>query len=197
MARRRSRSVSFAPLVVVIGLAVAGYFAWRHRDAWMPAPAPSSTPAAPFAGSALDACALAPLARVEAALGAKDASARRVGAEADVPAAGACTYEFRHDGRKRSLVVLAFTRESLARAGGEALAPRDYFRSTVTGLEYALKSVPAPVAGLGDEAAAAGFDGGASGQLVVRRGDIVLQFVGDGIDRAAVERAAHELVAAR
>lgn len=189
--------MSFAPLAVVIVLSIAAYFAWRHRDAWVPAPAPSSTPAAPFAGSALDACTLAPLARVEAALGAKDASARRVGAEADVPAAGACTYDFERDGRKASLVVLAFTRESLARAGREALAPREYFQSTVTGLEYALKSVPVPVAGLGDEAAAAGFAGGASGQLVVRRGDTVLQLVGDGVDRAAVERAARELVAAR
>lgn len=197
MPRRRSHRVSFVPLVVAVVLAVAIYFSWRHRDAWWPEPAATPTAAAPFAGAALDACTLAPLARIEAALGAKGTSLRRVGAEADVPAAGACTYEFERAGRRGSLVVLAFTRESLARGVGEALAPREYYASTVTGLEYALKAVPSPITGLGDEAAIAGFEPGGEGQLVVRSGDTVLQLVARELDRAAVERAARELVVAR
>ena len=197
MARRRaSHSVSFAPIVIVAVLAVAGYLAWRYRDALLPAaktPVTAATPAATAA--ALDVCALAPRADVAAALGTDALEARHAGAGADVPVAGACTWEFTRDGRKGSLVVLAFTRGSLARGAG-GLQGHDYYASVVTGLEYELKSVPKPLAGLGDEAAVAGFEGG-EGQVVARRGALVLQLVARGAARAATERAARAMLAAR
>ena len=198
MARRRaSHSVSFAPLVIVAAVAVAGYFAWRHRGALLPAATKpvATTPAPAASAAALDVCALAPRADVAAALGTESLEARPAGAGADVPVAGACTWEFTRDGRKGSLVVLAFNRGSLARSAG-GLQGHDYYASVVTGLEYELKSVPKPLAGIGDEAAVAGFEGG-EGQVVARRGDLVLQLVARGADRAATERAARAMLAAR
>src|SRR5687767_16457 len=128
MARRRaSHSVSFAPLVIVAVLAAGGYLAWRHRDALLPSTkTPAATTSPPVSAAALDVCALAPRAEVAAALGTASLEARHAGAGADVPVAGACTWEFDRGGRKGSLVVLAFTRDSLARAGGK-LQGHDYY----------------------------------------------------------------------
>jgi len=196
MARRRSssaHSVSFAPLVVAALIAAGGWAAWHFRDRLLPKPA---TPPRASA-AALDVCALAPRARIARALGVSELEARHVGAAADVPAAGACTFEFARDGRAGSVVVLAFTSGSLSR-GGSRIGGHDYYTSVVTGLEYALKDVPAPVAGLGDEAATAGFaDGAGPAQLVARRGDTVLHLVVRGASRDAAVGVARELLAAR
>lgn len=134
--------------------------------------------------------------RVASALRVASVEPRHVGAASGVPAAGSCTFDFAAPGAGGSIIALAFTRESLAR-GGSPLAPHEYYASVVTGLEYELKSVPRPLAGLGDEAASAGFDGAASGQLVARRGDLVLHLVSSGADAAATEALARALLAAR
>ena len=182
----------------MLSLALAGGFAWRHREAWLPQPAaPVAVPSAPAAAAAFDVCALAPRVRVAAALGVAAVEVRHVGAGADVPAAGSCTFDFERGGRRGSVVALAFTSASLERGDAPADA-HAYFDSVVTGLEYALKDVPQTIAGLGDEAASAGFDGGAGpAQLVARRGDLVLHLVVRGADRDAAQRLARELIASR
>ena len=67
----------------------------------------------------------------------------------------------------------------------------------MTGLEYAWKESPRPLAGVGDEAAIAGFgaDSPRAGELVVRRGDQVFDLVVEGADAAATRRLAAALVA--
>lgn len=193
MARRKSRSLPFVPLFVVIALALAAWLAWRYRDMLLPA---STAPVAPVA-AAFDVCAMAPADRIANALGAPSVETRHVGAASDVPAAGACTFDFARGGQPGSVVALAFTRASLAR-GGNTMASPDYYASVVTGLEYELKSVPHEVEGLGDEAAVAGFDDAAGpAQLVARRGDLVLQLIVRGADAEAAQRLARTLLAGR
>lgn len=196
MARRKTRSVPFVPLLVVIALALAGWLAWRYSDRLLP---PATAPVAPVApvATAFDVCAMAPADRVADALGAPAIEVRHIGAAADVPAAGACTFDFTRGGRAGSVVALAFTRASLAR-GGSAMHSHDYYASVVTGLEYELKSVPQAIGDVGDEAAIAGFDDAAGpAQLVARRGDLVLQLVVRGTDAEAATRLARTLLAGR
>ena len=188
MARRKRSRSPLPTLVLLAVVAAGGWAAWRYGPALLArfeAPAPGTT-----AGAALDVCARATPAAIAQALGKPDAQPRHVGAGADVPAAGACTWDFAGG----SLVALWFTPASLARGkvegGGHA-----YFESVATGLEYAFKEPPARIAGLGDEAAAAGFAGGpALAQVVVRKGDDVVTFVVNGVDRPAAERAARLVV---
>ncbi|HVF35757.1 MAG TPA: hypothetical protein VND91_10585 [Candidatus Saccharimonadia bacterium] len=183
-------------MLIVAVLAIAAWLAWRYRAALLPASAPSPSATAP-AAAALDVCAMSPAERIAAALGVPSVEARHVGAASDVPAAGACTFDFARGVRPGSVVALAFTRASLAR-GGSAIHSHDYYTSVVTGLEYEIKAVPNTLAGIGDEAAAAGFDGGAGpGQLVARRGDLVLQLVVRGADAEAAQRLARTLLAGR
>ena len=183
-ASRDVLSLSGGPLLLGLlaaGVVIGGNAALLARFA--PAQAPT-------AGSALDVCARATPADVAKALGTRAADPRHVGAGADVPAAGACTWDFGGG----SIVALWFTPGSLARGKVDSHG-HAYYDSVVTGLEYAFKEAPAKIAGLGDEAAAAGFDGGGDApQLVVRRGDDVLVLVAKGTDRASAERVARLLV---
>jgi hypothetical protein len=192
MARRRSRSKSRWPLVLgIAAVAAAGVAAWRYGPALL-----ASRARAPTVASS-DVCGLLDSTSVVAALGAPEVTAFRRGAAADVPAAGACAWSFpRSGGGTGSVVAMLFTPDSLAHDGQRTNAAA-FYASTVTGLEYALKSVPVPVAALGDAAAVAGFDADdpRRGQLVVRRGERVLHLVADGADRAAVEALAGRLVA--
>lgn len=186
MARKRSRS-PLPTLLLLALVAAGGWAAWRYGPALLARFAPAQTPTA---GSALDVCARATPADVAKALGTRAADPRHVGAGADVPAAGACTWDFGGG----SIVALWFTPGSLARGKVDSHG-HAYYDSVVTGLEYAFKEAPAKIAGLGDEAAAAGFDGGGDApQLVVRRGDDVLVLVAKGTDRASAERVARLLV---
>ena len=188
MARKRSRS-PLPMLVLFAAFVAAGWAAWRYGPAllasWEKSPATSAQ-----GSGAFDVCARAGAADIAAAVGAPSADARHVGAAADVPAAGACTWDFRGG----SIVALWFTPGSLAR-GGVAERGDAYFTSVATGLEYAFKEPPAAITGLGDEAAAAGFNGGPEpAQIVVRKGDDVLTLVVRGTGRAEAERVARLLV---
>lgn len=184
----RKRSKSPLPTLVLLALVAAGgWAAWRYGPALFARFAPAK---APTAGAALDVCSRATPADVAKALGARSAEPRHVGAGADVPAAGACTWDFGGG----SIVALWFTPGSLARGKVESHG-HAYYESVVTGLEYAFKERPAAIAGLGDEAAAAGFGGGGEApQVVVRRGDDVLVLVAKGTDRAAAERVARLVI---
>jgi hypothetical protein len=194
MPRRRARSKSPLPLLLVLAaLVAAGWAAWRYGPAllarWRGAPTPVL--------ATTDVCALLDTTAVRDALDVPAVAAFRRGAAADVPAAGACTWTFdRAAGADGSIVALLFTRESLA-AGRSQPEPAGFYMSTVTGLEYALKLVPAPLDDLGDAAAVAGFgsDDPRRGQLVVRAGDSILHLVADGAGRGATEALARRLVA--
>ena len=185
MARKRSRS-PLPTLMLLAAFAAAAWGAWRYGPALLARlQAPPAT-----AGAALDVCARATPAAIAQAIGVATAEARHVGAAADVPAAGACTWDFEGG----SIVALWFTPASLAR-GKVTERGHAYFEGVATGLEYAFKEPPATIAGIGDEAAAAGFGGGPEpAQLVVRRGDDVLTLVLRGVDRARAERVAKLLV---
>jgi len=189
MARRRSRSVSFAPLLVVGVLAVGGYFAWKHSATWLPmlskTPAKADAPEPAAADVEIDVCRLVPATTVGDMLHWRDVSARQVGAAADVPAAGSCTWRFGN----RAVVANVFTTASLG--DGPTADARGYYDSVVTGFEYALKANPSPISNLGDEAASAGFDeAGGDAQIVVRKGDRVLHLVVRGApERDAVALA--------
>jgi hypothetical protein len=190
MARKR-RNRSPLPALLLLGLAaVGGWAAWRHGPALLATWRGDDAPVAAAGTTAFDVCARASTADVARAVGAATAEARYVGAGADVPAAGSCTWDWSGG----SIVASWFTPASLAR-GKVAESGHAYFASVATGLEYAFKEPPAPIAGLGDEAAAAGFGGGPEpAQLVVRRGDEVLTLVVRGADRAQAERVARLLV---
>lgn len=181
MAKRRSR---LPRTLALLGVAAAlGWAGWQYWPA-----APRSSVAVPAAD---DACALAPPPVLAQMIGRVAVEARRMAPARDVPAASACRWEFfggRAEGR-------LFTAASLARAP-VALAPVDYFRSVVTGLEYEFKAPPVVLAGIGDEAVAAGFDGaGDVPQIVVRRGDRVLALQVQGLDRGTAEAFAGALAA--
>ena len=100
-----------ASLVLLALVAAGGWAAWRYGPALLARFAPAQTPTA---GSALDVCARATPADVAKALGTRAADPRHVGAGADVPAAGACTWDFGGG----SIVALWFTPGSLARGRG-------------------------------------------------------------------------------
>lgn len=190
MARRKQQGVSFAPLVIAVVLLVAAYAAWQTAPRWMPRvfpPKPGSATPKPAGSAALDVCALAPAEAARAALGGA-ATVRHVGAAADVPAAGACTWSV----GGKSLVAMLFTPDSLA-GGAAKVDAHGYFESVVTGFEYALKSMPESIA-LGDEAALAGFDVG-QGQVVVRHRERVLHVLANGVPRADAERFARAVAA--
>ena len=188
MARRKRTRSPLPTLVLLAVVAAGGWAAWRYGPALL---ARFGKPTAgTTAGAALDVCARAAPAALAQELGKPSAEPRHVGAGADVPAAGACTWDFEGG----SLVALWFTPASLARGKVES-SGHAYFETVATGLEYAFKEPPATIEGLGDEAAAAGFGGGPElAQIVVRKGDDVVTLVVNGVDRAAAERAAHLIV---
>ena len=193
MARRRRTLLR--PILALALLAGAGYAAWRHGPALWQRVAHGDGVAT---ATARDACAHAGPATVADALGIGAVDAQAMAPQAGVPAAGACTWEFAGIGAARGRATLLwFTRESLAAGGAEA-GP-GYFRSSVTGLEYAWKESPRPLAGVGDEAAIAGFgaDSPRAGEVVVRRGDQVFDLVVEGADAAAARRLAAALAAGR
>jgi hypothetical protein len=191
MARRKRKS-SLKPLLLLLLVAAGGLAAWQFGPAlW------SRLRGAGTASSAhtLDVCAFAAPEAVARALEVEAVDARQLGAGPEVPAAGTCTWNFKRAGKEGSAVALVFTRASLARGGSKDLG-HAYFQSITTGLEYAYKEVPLVLHGLGDEAAAAGFaaTGGEPAQLVLRRGDSVLNLALTGVDRAGAERLARALV---
>jgi hypothetical protein len=200
MARRRRRtSGPLKPLLLLALLAGAAYAAWRYAPThWLRRAEPGSNaeeavvlPAPNPAKLPLDVCALVEAEALRAALHASTIEARHVGAAADVPAAGACTWTFARDGRGGTLVALLFTRDSLRGSAAADLHGSKYYHSMLAGLEYAYKEAPVVLTGIGDEAAAAGFGSGmGDAQMVVRHGDNVLNLVVKGADRAATERAA-------
>ena len=190
MARRRTRSL--APILVPIFVLVAAVAAWRFAPALLEE-APKSNAALEAPRTALDLCSLVSPENAAGVLGVETVEARHVGAAADVPAAGSCTWNF---GAEGSVVAMAFTPESLERVAA-AGSGHAYYETVVTGMEYALKSVPQPIANLGDEAAAAGFGSATAenpAQLVVRRGDTVLQLAVRGANLDAAERFARVVV---
>jgi hypothetical protein len=193
MARRRKKS-SRAWVLPLVLLGVAAFAAWRYGpEAWRTFGPDSTVKQTPAAGP-LDVCALVDAKALGAAIHAESPAPRHVGAAADVPAAGACTWTFGRDGR---VVALVFTRDSLARSKQPELVGERYFKSVVAGLEYAYHEPPVALTGIGDEAAAAGFGAGAAqAQIVARRGDVVLDLSVSGVERAGAERAA-ALIAAR
>lgn len=181
MAKRRSRLTrNLALSSAVLVLAWAGWQYWPGLR--------QATPSGPAADAA---CALVPAPVLAQMIGRAAVEARRLAPAHDVPAASGCTWTFfggRVEGR-------LFTAASLA-GSDVALSPVDYFRSAVTGLEYEFKAPPAVLAGIGDEAVAAGFDGGGDvPQIVVRRGDRVLALQVEGLDRALAEAFAAALAA--
>lgn len=208
MPRRRRKSFPIFPLVLLVLVGGLGAAAWlAPPGSWdgliarfSPAPAAgpagsgtSSMPARPVAAPAFDVCALVDAATLGRALGGSVPAARHVGASADVPAAGACTWS---DG-PRSLTVLLFTRGSRT-AGGDIADGAQYYASVLTGLEYEFKDLPRVLPGIGDAAAIGGFGAGAPTgngegappQLVFRRGDIVVQLIARGYDAGRTEAAA-------
>jgi hypothetical protein len=212
MPRRRRRRFPLVPLVIlaVLGvLAVAAYQAppgtWAALVARLApgepapgAPIATPTPVRPATAPAFDVCALVDAATLGRALGGAVPAARHVGASADVPAAGACTWS---DG-PRSLTVLLFTRDSRA-AGGDIADGAQYYASVLTGLEYEFKDLPRVLPGIGDAAAIGGFAAGTPTgngegvppQLVFRRGDIVVQLIARGYDAGRTEAAARVIAA--
>ena len=193
MARRRSHSVSFAPLIIVAVLAVGAYAAWQTAPRWWPATTKvdGTKPAQPVADVEIDVCRLVPGAAAAETLRWTETTARQVGAAADVPAAGSCTWR----AGNRAVVANVFTTSSLG--GDRRVDAHDYYESVVTGFEYALKTQPQAIAGLGDEAAKAGFEGGAGdAQIAVRKGDRVLHLVVRGATEADAVAFARRLAAA-
>ncbi len=208
--RRQSLPLVTVVLLILVGaLAVTAWLApprtWGDLRALLsPAPADpvggnvQPAPAASSAAPALDVCALVDAAKLGPALGGGVLTARHVGAGADVPAAGACTWS---EG-ERSLTVLLFTRDSRA-AAGDIADGAQYYTSVLTGLEYEFKDLPRMLPGIGDTAAIGGFgDGAAIGggdgmppQLVFRRGDVVVQLIARGYDAARIEAAARLIAA--
>jgi hypothetical protein len=198
MARRKRRTFPWFPVVALSLLAAGAYVAWRTQSRWLPLFTQSSDARVQTVAAYLDVCAKVSPAAVANALGTARVDARPVGAGPDVPAAGACTYEFDSAGGKARVVVLVFTAGSLARASVKSV-PRAYYASAVTGLEYLFKATPIAVADLGDAAVAAGFADDAAGetpQLIVRRGEIVVHAMATGVARAGVERYVRALLAA-
>ncbi len=211
MSRRRRKSLPTVPLLLGV-LAVTALAAWlapagtweRVRTSVFPNAAnpPAAVtqpgPARPPVAAAFDVCALVDAASMGRALGGAMPIARRVGADADVPAAGACTWS---EGA-RSLTVHVYTQASRV-AGGEIADGAQYYASVLTGLEYEFKDLPRMLPGIGDSAAIGGFgdeavagDGeGMPAQLVFRRGDIVVQLVARGYDAARTEAAARLIAA--
>ena len=197
MARRRRKSSAgvWKPLLLVALLGALGFGAWRYGPELMRSNF-SVPPTAHSVDAPLDVCALVDPHALAAALAVDKAEARHVGPGADVPAAGACTWTIAHGGREARLVAMVFTRDSLAHSKQPALVGEKYFKSVVAGLEYAYKEPPVALPGIGDEAAAAGFGGGAGdAQIVARRGAAVLDLQVAGVDRAAAQRAAALIVA--
>lgn len=216
MPRRRRKSFPIVPLVLLVlvgGLGAAAWLAppgtWDGLVArFSPAPGVPTGPAGPTGGAtqpvrpvpapAFDVCALVDAATLGRALGGAVPAARHVGASADVPAAGACTWS---DG-PRSLTVLLFTRDSRT-AGGDIADGAQYYASVLTGLEYEFKDLPRVLPGIGDAAAIGGFGAGAPTgngegappQLVFRRGDIVVQLIARGYDAGRTEAAARVIAA--
>jgi hypothetical protein len=189
MARRRStlpRNLFLLALLVGIGWA-----AWRFAPDSIRGAFDARRSAAVAVGG-VDLCTFAAPEVLAQMIGRAAVAARRSGAVEGVPAAGNCTWVF-FGGQ---VVGRAFTTESLRR-GGIVLPLAEYYRSIVTGLEYEFKQVPAAVIGIGDEAVAAGFDGGSPPQIVVRSGDLVLTLEVTGIDRATSEAFARALLANR
>jgi hypothetical protein len=178
--RRRSPLRLLVPLSL---LALAAFAAWRVGPQLL---ARWQAPA-----GAVDVCGAVPNARAIALLHATTVDAAPTGSGAGVPAAGACTWR----AGSAHVVALAFTRDSLARAG--ASTPIAFYASTLTGIEYELKETPRTLPGLGDEAALAGFGGSApvSGRLVARRGDLVIELAGEGTDADALRAIAAALLA--
>jgi hypothetical protein len=212
MPRRRRKAFPIVPLLLLVlvgGLAAAAWYApsgtWDalvsrfapDRSA-APVATPPPAPARPAAAPAFDVCALVDASALGRALGGGVPAARHVGAGADVPAAGACTW---NDG-PRSLSVLLFTRDSRA-AGGDIADGAQYYASVLTGLEYEFKDLPRVLTGIGDAAAIGGFGAGAPTgngegvppQLVFRRGDIVVQLIARGYDAGRTEAAARVIAA--
>lgn len=192
MVRRRRRSLR--PVIVLVLLAAAGYGAWRYGPQLKQRLA-GTGPA--VASAPLAACVLADPAEVAAALGIGAVVTQAGAPQAGVPAAGACTWEFGGIGAARGRAsVLLFTPESLA-AGGATASGADYFRASVTGLEYAWKDTPRALPGIGDEAAIAGFgaDSPRAGAVLVRRGERLIDVEVDGASADAARQLAATLAA--
>lgn len=180
MARRRSK---LPRTLLLFGAAAAiAWAGWRFGPQWL------GRGNAPHAST--EACRLAPAPRLAERIGRVAVEAQRQPAVAGVPAASACAWIF-FGGRVLGRV---YTPGSLA-AGGVDLAPGAYFGSIATGLEYEFKAAPQPVAGLGDEALAAGFGTGTADrpQVVLRLGDRVLTLEFEGLEREAAVAFAREL----
>lgn len=192
MARRQSRSASIAVLLIAGVLVLAGFAAWKYSPgfaAFLSSGGKPSEPARAPVSAAFDVCALATAEATAFAFAGADSQPRHIGAAADIPAAGACTW----GSAERSVVATVFTPASLR--GGKAPGdPHRYYESVVTGFEYALKSMPRPIGALGDEAAAAGFESG-EGQIVMRKGDRVMHLAARGIPRPQAEQFARALAA--
>ena len=193
MARRRRRKFSPMPYLALLLVAALGLALWYFLPALRNrfGAEPAGTVVA--ASGTLDVCGFAPAAEVATAIGVDTVEARHIGAGAEVPAEGSCTWSFRRAGKDGRVVALVFTRASLKRAGIDTLG-HAYFQTVATGLEYTYKETPLTLHALGDEAAAAGFGGGeAPAQLVLRRGDSVLDLVLTGVDREGATRLARAL----
>lgn len=188
MARRKRSRSALPTLVLLAVVAAAGWAAWRYGPALVARF--DGKGAGPTQGAALDVCARATPAAIARALGKPKAEPRHVGAGADVPAAGVNHSATSEPPAKSHVHAPASLARGKVDSSGHA-----YFESVATGLEYAFKEPPAAIAGLGDEAAAAGFGGGPEpAQVVVRKGDDVVTLVVRGADRAAAERAARLIV---
>ena len=190
MARRR-RKTSPMPYLIALAVVTVGLALWYFLPAIS---ARFGGERVAGNGGTLDVCAMVPAPSVAEALGVDAVEARHIGAGPEVPAEGTCTWNFRVAGKEGRVVALVFTRASLKRGGIETLG-KAYFQTVTTGLEYTYKETPLMLHGLGDEAAAAGFGGTgeAPAQLVVRRGDTVLDLVVTGIARDPATRLARAL----
>jgi hypothetical protein len=169
MARRRSRLPRNLALFAL--LAAAGWATWHFA---------AVRPRAAAGAPAASACRLAPLPQLAERIGRVAVEARTLAPASGVPALSGCEWVY-FGGRATGRL---FTPDSLA-AGGVALDAAAYFRSVATGLEYEFKIAPEAVAGIGDEALAAGFGAGDAPQVVVRRGDRVLALEVRGLERGS------------
>ena len=191
MARRR-RKTSPLPYLIALAFVATGLGLWYFLPAIS---ARFGGDRGGAVGGTLDVCGMVPAASVAESLGVDTVEARHIGAGPEVPAEGTCTWNFRVAGKDGRVVALVFTRASLKRGGIDTLG-KAYFQTVATGLEYTYKETPLTLHGLGDEAAAAGFggpDGGAPAQLVLRRGDTVLDLVVTGVGRDPATRLARAL----
>jgi|GEM_PF-6428752 len=189
MARRRSRLAR--NLIVLALLAAAAFAAWRFAPESLRGAFDRDGSRTVVAGG-LNACTMAAPEVLAQMIGRVAVEPRRTAPAQGVPAASTCTWVF-FGGQ---VVGRAFSVDSL-RAGSVNLGLSDYYRSIVTGLEYEFKQVPATVIGIGEEAVAAGFDGGTPPQMVVLGSDLVLTLEVAGIDRATTEAFARALLANR